>query len=49
MNFSRPVTTAEILNAALEQNHLLGFEVAQLKFHHYFTSFVHNDASLTSI
>ena len=39
-NFSRPVATAEfskfagILNAALSQHHLLGFEIAQLEFHH---------------
>ena len=38
--FSSPVTTAEvsrfagILNAALSQHHLLGFEIAQLEFHH---------------
>ena len=38
--FSSPVTTSEnskfadILNAALSQHHLLGFEIAQLEFHH---------------
>ena len=37
---SSPVTTAEfskfasILGAALSQHHLLGFEIAQLEFHH---------------
>ena len=25
---------ADILSAALSQHHLLGFEIAQLKFHH---------------
>ena len=38
--FSSPVATAEfskfvgILNAALSQHHLSGFEIAQLEFHH---------------
>ena len=38
--FSSPVATAEfskfagILNAALSQRNLLGFEIAQLEFHH---------------
>ena len=37
---SSPVATAEffklagILNAALSQYHLVGFEIAQLEFHH---------------
>ena len=41
--FSSPVATAElskfagILSAALSQHHLLGFEVAQLEFHHFHT------------
>ena len=40
LTFSSPVTTAEfskfagILNAALLQHHLSGFEIAQLQFHH---------------
>ena len=40
LTFSSPVATAEfskfagILNAALSQHHLLGFEIAQLEFHH---------------
>ena len=40
LTFSSPVATAEfskfagILGAALSQHHLLGFEIAQLKFHH---------------
>ena len=40
LTFSSPVTTAElssfadILSAALSQHHLLGFEIAQLEFHH---------------
>ena len=39
-DLSNPVATAEfsrftdILNAALSQHHLLGFEIAQLEFHH---------------
>ena len=39
-DFCSPVATAEfskfadILNAALSQHHLLGFEIAQLQFHH---------------
>jgi len=39
-DFSHPVAIAEfskfagILRAALSQHHLLGFEVAQLEFHH---------------
>ena len=39
-NFFSPMATAEfskfagILSATLEQHHLLGFEVAQLEFHH---------------
>ena len=38
--FSSPVATAEfykfagILSAALSQHHLLGFEIAQVEFHH---------------
>ena len=41
LTFSSPVATAEfskfagILNAALSQHHLLGFEIAQLEFHHF--------------
>jgi len=40
LTFSSPVTTAEfskfagILSAALSEHHLLGFEIAQLEFHH---------------
>ena len=40
LSFSSPVATAEfskfagILSAALWQPHLLGFELAQLEFHH---------------
>ena len=40
LTFCSPVATAEffkfagILSAALSQHHLLGFEVAQLEFHH---------------
>ena len=40
LTFSSPGTTAEfstfagILSAALSQHHLLGFEIAQLEFHH---------------
>ena len=40
LTFSNPVATAEfskfsgILSAALSKNHLLGFEKAQLAFHH---------------
>ena len=40
LTFSSPVHTAElsrfagILNAALSQHHLFGFEIAQLEFHH---------------
>ena len=40
LTFSSPVPTAEfskfagILSAALSQHHLLGFEIAQLEFHH---------------
>jgi len=40
MTFSSPVATAEFskfagtLSAALPQHHLLGFEIAQLEFHH---------------
>ena len=40
LTFSSPVATVEfskftgILNAALSQHHLLGFEIAQLVFHH---------------
>jgi len=40
LTISSPVATAEfskfagILSAALSQHHLLGFEVAQLEFHH---------------
>ena len=40
LTFSSLVATAEfskfagVLSAALEQHHLLGFEVAQLEFHH---------------
>jgi len=41
LTFSSPVATAEffkfagILNAALSQHHLLGFEIDQLEFHHF--------------
>ena len=41
-DFSSPVDTAEfcklagILSAALSQHHLLGFEIAQLEFHHLY-------------
>ena len=41
LSFSSPVATAEffkfagILNAALSQHHLLGFETAQLELHHF--------------
>ena len=40
LTFSSTVVTAEfskfagILSAALSQHHFLGFEIAQLKFHH---------------
>ena len=40
LTFSSPVATtefskfADILSAALSQHHLLGFEIAQLEFHH---------------
>ena len=40
LNFTTPVATAEfskfadILSAAVSQHHLLGFEIAQLEFHH---------------
>ena len=40
LTFSSPVATAEfskfagILSAALQQHHLLGFEIVQLEFHH---------------
>ena len=40
LTFSSPVATAEfskfanILSTALSQHHLLGFEIAQLEFHH---------------
>ena len=40
LNFSSPVATAEffifagVLSAALQQHHLLGFEIVQLEFHH---------------
>ena len=40
--FSSPVATAEfskfadILTEALSQHHLLGFEIAQLEFHHLY-------------
>jgi len=40
LTFSSPVATAEfskfagILSAALAKHHLLGFEIAQLEFHH---------------
>ena len=50
LTFSSPVATgefskfADILSAALSQHHLLGFEIAQLEFHHL-TSFVCSDAS----
>ena len=46
--FSSPVATAEfskfagILRAALSQHQLLGFEIAQLEFHHL-SSFVRSD------
>ena len=48
--FSGPVATDElpkfagILSAALSQYHLLGFDIAQLEFHHT-ASFVCSDAS----
>ena len=41
LTFSSPVATAEfskfagILSAALSEHHLLGFEIAQLEFHHF--------------
>ena len=35
---------AGILSIALSQHHVLGFEIAQLEFHHL-TSFVPSDAS----
>ena len=40
LTFSSPVATAEfskfagLLSAELSQHHLLGFEIAQLEFHH---------------
>ena len=40
MTFSSPLAAAEfskfagILSAAVSQNHILGFEMAQLEFHH---------------
>ena len=40
LTFSSPVATAEfskfagILSVALSKHHLLGFEIAQLEFHH---------------
>ena len=40
-DLSSPVATAEfstfagVLSAALSQHHLLGFEIAQLEFHHF--------------
>ena len=40
LTFSSPVATDEfskfsgLLSAALSQHHLLGFEIAQLEFHH---------------
>ena len=49
-DLSSPVATAEfskfagILSAALSQHHPLGFEIAQLEFHHP-SSFVPSDAS----
>ena len=48
LTFSSPVATAEfskfagMLSAALSQQHLLGFEIAQWNS---ITSFVHSDAS----
>ena len=42
LTFSSPVATAkfsrfvDILSAALSQHHLLGFEIAQLEFHHLY-------------
>ena len=45
-DFSSPVATAEfstfagILSAALSQHHLLGIEIAQLKFHHLHELFI---------
>ena len=42
LTFSSPVATAEfsnsagLLSAALSQHHLLGFEIAQLEFHHLY-------------
>ena len=35
---------AGMLSAALPQHHILGFEIAQLEFHHL-TSFVHSEYS----
>ena len=41
-SFSSPVATAEFskfagrLSAELSQHHLLGFEIAQLEFHHLY-------------
>ena len=46
LTFSSPVATAEfskfagILSAALLQHYLLGFEIAQLEFHHLYSLFV---------
>ena len=40
LTFSSPLATAEfskfagMLSAALSQHHFLGFEIAQLEFHH---------------
>ena len=40
-DFSSPVATAEfskfagVLSTALSQHHLVGFEIAQLEFHHF--------------
>ena len=50
LTFSSSVATAEfstfaaIMSASLSQHHILGFEIAQLEFHHL-TSFVRSDAS----
>ena len=50
LTFSSPMATAEfpkfagIWSAALSQHHPLGFEIAQLEFHHP-SSFVPSDAS----
>ena len=51
LTFSSPVAPAEfskfagLLSSALSQHNLLGFQIAQLEFHHL-PCFVHSDASL---